>query len=251
VIVKLAEDLIPDELPRYAKRETFLRTGRQFRDACIELAELQTNSRVLDVGCGVGRLAVALVDYLVDGTYDGTDVARSSIDWCTEHIGNPHTNFSFHLIEAVNQHYAPEHTSSASRVPFPFDDAQFDVVFANSLYTHLLADDTTHYLREMARVLAAGGRMLVSIFLLNDAARAGLITGQSVNGWTLESRVAQAYVEKPENPEAVVAYDESFIRGVLDDLPLSYQIHHGRWSGGHETPHTHFGNKDIIVAERR
>jgi SAM-dependent methyltransferase len=48
-------------------------------------------------------------------------------------------------------------------VRFPAGDSSVDVVFAASLFTHLLEPDSRHYLREVRRVLAPRGRALLSI----------------------------------------------------------------------------------------
>lgn len=241
------EDMIPPNLPRYAnKTQSFLEVGRGFRRTATEIGGLTPQSRVLDVGCGVGRFAVALTEFLDDGAYDGTDVVAESIDWCSSAITPEFPSFRFHLIEAKNEHYAPEHSASASQVPFAFEDASFDFVFSNSLYTHLLEEATVHYLREMARVLKPGGRMLSTIFLLDESARRSVASGGSANGWTLAHRIGEAHVEKADNPEAVVAYDEAFIAECVEAAGMTLEVLHGRWSGGHEG-HRQFGNKDIIV----
>lgn len=228
----------------------FRRVGRQFVRSSRALGGLGPTSQVLDVGCGVGRFAVALTEVLTDGTYDGIDVATDSIAWCRENVSASHPNFRFHLVEARNERYAPEHGAAASEVPFPFADESFDFVFSNSLFTHLLTEDAVHYLSEMARVMRRGARMLSTIFVIDEKARAAIGEGQAKQGRTLSHRIGDAYIERPEKPEAVVAYDESFVVGHLDGLPLDYEILHGSWSGGHPD-HGHFGAKDILLASKR
>src|SRR5262249_36838661 len=50
---------------------------------------------------------------------------------------------------------------------FPFPDSSFDVVYAASLFTHLLPDETANYFHQCRRVLRPAGRCLFSCFLLD------------------------------------------------------------------------------------
>jgi SAM-dependent methyltransferase len=239
-------DLVPTDLPKYAAAGSFRHLGRRFVQTSTEIGGLDPSSRVLDIGCGVGRFAVGLTEVLTDGTYDGTDIVAKSIDWCSQNITPRFPNFRFHLIEAKNDNYAPEHAGAASDVPFTFDDDSFDFIFANSLYTHLLEADTVHYFNEMARVLSPGAKFLITIFLLDGPARGAIEAGKAARGWTLAHQIGQASVENPSNPEAVVAYEQDFITSILDGAGISHEIHRGQWSGAYEA-HPYFGNKDIIV----
>ena len=53
----------------------FRAIGAEFLGHFVRYAGLQPNERVLDLGCGVGRIAVPLTQYIGDaGTYVGVDV---------------------------------------------------------------------------------------------------------------------------------------------------------------------------------
>ena len=66
----------------------------------------------------------------------------------------------------------PTAAARAATSRFPYPDAEFDLAFANSLYTHLRPGETERYLAETVRVLRPGGRAIASFFLLNDEAEA-------------------------------------------------------------------------------
>ena len=44
--------------------------------AVLERHGLKPEHRVLDIGCGVGRVALPLTRYLTSGTYDGFDIVK-------------------------------------------------------------------------------------------------------------------------------------------------------------------------------
>jgi SAM-dependent methyltransferase len=223
-------EMIPSTLPTYAKQADFIKTGKSFLRSSISLGDLQPDEHVLDLGCGVGRFAVALTEFIrANGSYDGVDVARESIQWCVDAITPRYPNFQFHLLDAYNGRYNASGTGMAAEVVFPFEDGTFDFVFANSLFTHLLEDDVKNYAHEIARVTKPGGRMLVTIFLLDDEATALVRAGRGK--WAVPHRVGVAHVEKKNRPESVVAYDEPFVRSLFESCGFELRILHGAWSG--------------------
>src|SRR5918994_7752231 len=156
-------EMIPPTLPNYAAKSDFVQTGESFLRSSRTLCGLRPRERVLDLGCGVGRFAVALTQYLDShGAYDGVDVDRQSVEWCSNAISSRHSNFRFHLLDAYNGRYNPGSARDAAEVVFPFPDEAFDFVFANSLFTHLLQRDAENYAQEIARVMSPGGRLLLT-----------------------------------------------------------------------------------------
>jgi ubiquinone/menaquinone biosynthesis C-methylase UbiE len=51
----------------------------------------------------------------------------------------------------------------------PVETAGASFAFATSVFTHLRAADAAHYLRELGRTLRAGGRLLMTAFLVDPA----------------------------------------------------------------------------------
>jgi SAM-dependent methyltransferase len=125
---------------------------------------LRENSIVLDVGCGCGRMARALVYHPYINHYIGFDVIRENIDWC-EHTIVPRSQrrFEFHYLDVFSGRYNPAGRIQATDVVFPVADGSIDLAFAGSVFTHLLEEDARHYLREVKRALARDGVFLPSI----------------------------------------------------------------------------------------
>ena len=81
----------------------FKESGNDQLEFLVELCGLQPTDHVLDIGCGVGRLAVPLTRYLnSEGRYDGFDVIPHLIDWCDTEIGAKHENFRFHVADVFS-----------------------------------------------------------------------------------------------------------------------------------------------------
>jgi SAM-dependent methyltransferase len=179
----------------------WIRNGQLLKRALIEDLGLQPHHRVLEVGCGGGRQALALADYLQPGGYVGMDIDDVSIRACRAQPAL--RKFEFVLADVEAEIYRPEGGTKASEYRFPFDDGSFDFVFLASVFTHMLEDDCAHYAKEIMRVLAPGGTAAVSIFLHTPS-----VPGQA---FTFPGRVGSAYVESLEVPTKVVGYDlESF-----------------------------------------
>jgi len=245
------KDLIPPEeaLPGFARGGNFEKTGASFLETARERG-LEPGHRVLDLGCGVGRFAVALAGYLDDaGSYVGLDTAAEFIDICDRFIGAKVDGFEFVHAEIFNTHYNPDAAVEAAEFRFPFADGEFDFVFSNSLFTHLVPADADNYIREIGRVLRLGGRTLNTIYLLNEESRSQIDGGDSKQGEVHEFADGLARVKKPDNPEAWIALDEDHIGRSHADAGLEIEepIRFGGWTG-REPSGPGFGGKDIVVA---
>jgi SAM-dependent methyltransferase len=220
------------ELPplrlRFVGAGDFRRVGDELMDVLVRFG-LKPQDRVLDIGSGVGRVAIPLTRYLnAGGTYDGFDVVRRGVAWCKRHIARRHKNFRFHHVKVRNTEYRGS-GASASTFRFPFNDGSFDVAFATSLFTHLVLEETTQYLGESARVIAPGGRLLATFFLLNEHSRGVLPRLDAHYRFPVDQpplRLADA-----ENPAAGVAIDEDTLVNLLRAAGFSrHEVHYGQWA---------------------
>jgi SAM-dependent methyltransferase len=67
---------------------------------------LRPEHSVLDIGCGIGRMAIPLTRFLT-GHYEGFDIVRSEIEWCTKNITPRYPNFQFQVADIFNSGYNP------------------------------------------------------------------------------------------------------------------------------------------------
>ncbi len=123
---------------------------------------LSSESRLLDWGCGAGRLAVGIVEKLgrID-LYHGVDVQQHLIDWAQRHLGD-RPGFTFTHVDLANPRYNPG-GSDARTIPGATSD--HDGFYAFSVFSHLMDEDTAAYLGEVARLLKPGGRAFVTAFV--------------------------------------------------------------------------------------
>lgn len=205
-------------------------TGREFVALLRQHCGLRPDAAVLDVGCGVGRIAVGLTEYLSSaGRYDGFDIVPAEIAWCQQHITPRFPQFRFHVADVRNDAYHPDGATPASEYRFPFPDGSFDVGIVASVFTHLLTPDLDNYIRELARVLAPGGHAVASFYLLNDATRDHIAAGRSAFQFT--TPIGDAMVNDADRPSWAVAHDEARVRATLAANHLEVvQFYPGRWA---------------------
>lgn len=166
------------------------------------------DSTIVDIGSGVGKSAVSLRDanYMGErfrGRYLGFDVDPEMVAWCRQHF--PADRFLFSRVDMASTVYNP--AGSASRTRLDCQDGTADLVFSQSLFSHLLEEDLRHYLAESHRMLKPGGWMLMTFFCLDDLDHLGLLGGR----WTFNHSVGPARVESPRYPESAVAYTRSWM----------------------------------------
>jgi GT2 family glycosyltransferase/SAM-dependent methyltransferase len=210
----------PAELVRLIGGE-FHEAGNEYLPYFTRLAGLRPTDAVLEVGCGVGRMAVALTRFLsAAGRYDGFDIMAPAIKWCQAEITARFPNFTFKHADVYNKFYNPDSNVKAIDYRFPYPDDSFDFVFLTSVFTHI------------SRVLKASGRCVSTFFLLNEESL-GLMRSGFSEAFDFKPFARHCRAIIPEVPEAAIAYDEAYIRDRLaaHNLVVTEPIRYGRWCG--------------------
>lgn len=147
----------------------FVESGQGVAEWLLELfAEhrhpLESGRRVLDFGCGSGRVLAHLPG--IDGhgpEIVGCDVDSGAVRWLRRHF--PAARFEVNGL-------AP---------PLPFPDNYFDRVYSISILTHLTEDQQDAWLAEIDRVLAPDGVAVLTVngIPLFHTFRSGQLTSHS------------------------------------------------------------------------
>jgi SAM-dependent methyltransferase len=236
----------PESIRNLVGGGDFLAIGNEFFKYFCDLGELKPDHQVLDVGCGVGRMAIPLTTYLTTGTYDGIDIMPAGIDWGMRQFTPRYPNFKFHLIDVYNKSYHPKGRLKAAEYRFPFLNDSFDFVFLTSVFTHMFPRDVAHYLGEIARVLKPNRKCLATFFLMNaesvqliDAGRSTLPFRHQGDGF----RTTNA-----DTPEAAILLPEPWVGSTYEEAGLTIlgPIHFGNWCGRERF----LSYQDIVVATK-
>ena len=238
----------PDELVhRYEDTaDIFFDTGRGAL-ATLRHHGLEPHHHVLDPGCGAGRLAIALTQYLTpDGRYEGFDLFRDCIEWCAETITPRYPNFGFTHADIFYKLHNDSGTVLAKDYTFPYDDERFDFVVLISVFTHIRSDGFEQYLAEIARVLKRGGRVYASFFLLNDATLEVIDAAQNPRQPLHD--FGHYRVASKEFPEDTVAYQEHYVRELYARLGFEItSVTRGTWAS---QDYPGLGIQDAVLATK-
>lgn len=186
----LRDPLVPPRALQIVGDGDFRKVGRYYLERFRELGGLEPGQHVLDVGCGLGRMALALAEAGC-GPYQGFDIVPGSVRWARNHIGRRFPQFQFDHADVRNGMYNPKGTIAPEAFTFPYAADRFDFVIATSVFTHLVGADAERYLREIRRVMRPQGRCFATFF------------------------VADSDLSDPYLPEAAVTYDAARLGSLL------------------------------------
>jgi SAM-dependent methyltransferase len=220
-----------------------------FMSVLLDYADLSRHDRVLDVGCGCGRLAAALTQHLSPtGMYCGVDIVADLIDFANRHIKPLHPNFRFLTLEKSNPAYdgwrGVGNSPTIGTLAEACEVGTVDLCLGTSLFTHLDADMAIETLAAMRRALAPDGRVLISLFLLDNGTRSMIARGRSA--FRFEHEHAEGiFVQDLHGPLGAVAFEHSYFVDLLTQAGLYVEkILYGGWPG---RPF-HVSGQDILIA---
>jgi SAM-dependent methyltransferase len=140
----------PDEIALYVggtKGTEFVEQGRRLYRCllhCLPPGFSFEGKKVLDFGCGSGRILRHFAETAERCEFWGSDISKPCIDWLSAHYQPP-----FRLVQ------------NKQTPPLPFQNGYFDLVYAISVFTHI-ADTWKIWLQELKRVMKPGAIALLS-----------------------------------------------------------------------------------------
>lgn len=192
----------------------FERSGQDQVEFFKEVTCLEPDDAVLDIGCGVGRVALPLSKYLSNGgTYEGFDLEPDLVAWCQRHIQADRPNFRFTYADLTTS-YLPGRKYSAENFQFPYASGSFDLVYAGSVFTHMLPQAAENYLAETARVLKPDGRSSLTWLLYSRGLSAAKLHRSVEEMFPHDFEYYK--IRMLERPEERVAYDLAWMRSAYE-----------------------------------
>ena len=138
---------------------------------------LSAGHSIVDVGCGSGRLALALTEEFGDDLdYVGTDVVEELLAYART-VADPSYRFELN-----------------TDLTIPAPDASCDFIVYFSVVTHLLHEESFRYLRDAVRALKPDGKLVVTFL-------------ESARHWNIFQRVVDIY-DAPGPREPLVMFIE-------------------------------------------
>ena len=203
-------------------------------------AGFSASDRVLDIGCGNGRVAAQLSPMLREhGGYVGFDISRAGIAACRRQFaGQPH--MAFQHLDVWNGEYNAKGKVAEIDTVFPVADASIDLAFATSVFTHLRMPAVRRYLAEAARVLKPGGRFAFTAFALEPGREATVAFP-----FTRFDETSAAV--DPKYPERAIGHRREVLEAAVADagLPVG-EFLRGYWAPGGE----YNGGQDLFVVTK-
>jgi ubiquinone/menaquinone biosynthesis C-methylase UbiE len=120
---------------------------RQMKDLLQSIGrDINEFEHILDLGCGCGRVTLALHKAGVPGKLYASDIDKEATDWCRENFGAV-ADFNW----------------NDSLPPTRYPDGSFDFIYAISVFTHLPEEYQFAWLNEVRRILKPGGVFITTI----------------------------------------------------------------------------------------
>ena len=150
----------------------FVKSAKADVQRLADYCQLTSDSRLLEVGCGAGRLPIGLkLTYPTINRYLGLDVNKPRIDWCREHLGEQ-GKYEFEHVDVENSRYNPGGELGQSDCQIPAASESIDCIYLFSVFSHLFEEDIRDYLQEFRRVLSKNGSVFLTAFVDDKADKA-------------------------------------------------------------------------------
>jgi SAM-dependent methyltransferase len=241
------DSMLPPRSMIFVGGGDFVAIGQEFKNYFIDLAGMQPYHRVLEVGCGIGRMAIPLTGYLSsEGAYFGFDAVTKGINWCSKHISSKYGNFHFLHCDIYNKLYNKNGKIPAKDYQFPYDNGSFDFIFLTSVFTHMLPADVEHYMGEISRVLKIGGKCLITFYILNAESQNLIHAGRS--NLDFRYKLNDCLTIDENEPETAIAYEQEYTRKLFGKCGLSINepVYYGSWCKREK----YLSYQDIIIASK-
>lgn len=221
----------------------FKETGERFVQYFIQYGGLKASDDVMDIGSGIGRMAIPLSNYLDSSSrYYGFDLVKTGVDWCQKNISTKYPNFDFRYVDLDNDLYTHS-VQKADQFIFPYENESVDFVFLISVFTHMIPQEMNHYLSEIYRCLKPGGKCFFSCFIYDDVDRLSKNPKFSFKYVYNHHALMNQKVSS-----ANVAFSKTWLYEQIENRQFNIKSEHeGSWADGNDKA---LDFQDIIILEK-
>jgi len=151
--------------PEIRDNKLFLKSAEAEATRLVEHFHCNRQSRVLDVGSGMGRLPIGIIRVVGEIDYTGIDIDKISVNWCKRFIERYHPTFKFRHLSLYNERYNKKGTRMDAGFHLDIADSAIDIIYLFSVFSHTTEEDMRIYLKEFARVLDKNGFLFFTTFV--------------------------------------------------------------------------------------
>lgn len=241
------KDLVPPRGMIFIGSGDFVEQGKHLLQLVIDHTGLTPEGSILDIGCGIGRLAVPLTRYMNNkGSYEGFDIVKTGIDWCNKNIASKYPNFHFLWVNLKNDLYNLNTNQESTSFIFPYPQNYFNSIVLTSVFTHMIPKDVKHYLNQINNVLHPHGKCIATFFILNEEIKAKMDSNRTE--FNFKYSYDGYYLMDSKVKEANVAYEEFFLYNIIEECGLKISsLYRGRWTGVKES----LDFQDVVILEKK
>jgi SAM-dependent methyltransferase len=162
---------LPSPHLRRGMGEAFRSNEFYLQSGVVEAKRLATKlgytrtRRVIDIGCGPGRLATGMLWEYGEVDYLGLDANLEYTTWCRNHIERAHPSFRFVHIDVVNELYNPLGAIDGGNIRLPLADGEAEIIYLWGVFTNMCLEHVGAYTSEIGRIAAEGARVFLTAYV--------------------------------------------------------------------------------------
>jgi len=189
--------------PEFRQDSFYLQSAEAEARRLVTQLSCDRDTRILDIGCGQGRLPIGILRVIGELSYIGIDVDRRSIEWCRKHIERKHPSFQFRLIDVVNERYNRKGAVLEREFRFGLPNKSIDIIYLYSVFSHMREEHMRIYLSDFMRILADTGRVFFTTFVEEGVPEVSINPDNYV-------------LDRYSGPLHVVRYEKDYLFSILD-----------------------------------
>ena len=214
---------------------------------------LGPEERVLDFGCGIGRVLLQVANHLPPtASIVGMDIMPEVIAFCRDHISPIFDHATFDLIEGSNVHYDKYIKGATAKKKAEIIrtyGSHFTKAYAFSVFTHVDLADFSTLLRFVGELLSPRGDFMFTCFLLTEYSRAAIKNKTAQFGFEhpKHEKGGDVFIGNAKDRLAFIAFDLGLVEKMVYDAGLVIsRVQYGAWRG------CGFGSslQDIVVVRK-